>query len=674
MGGGGGGKDGGDGAETTAATTSTTTTGASIKAEGADHVATGTSPDQQPALHVIVLGSGGGPIESNVTAFLVRSLSTGWSKGSVVAVDAGVHLSAISRILEETQPARLGHCDEFPLPYTLTEGPFKDLEVPNATHTANAAHIHRSLIDTYLITHPHLDHISGFVVNTAGLPGSRPKRLAGLPSTIAAFKAHIFNNVIWPNLSDENNGAGLVTYMRLVEGGSPALGEGDGRGYLEICDGLAVKIWGVSHGHCIERHSHRGSGSVRHGSFDASTMGPMGVGMGLSSNPPVMSPRALARHNSVNSGLNPFLQREHDRMQGGGGSPVGTAALSGRKSSVSVAGAPGESVCVYDSSAYFIRDVSTGREILIFGDVEPDSLSLSPRNEKIWQEAAPKIANGKLTAIFIECSYDDSQPDDRLYGHLTPKYIAEEMSVLAREVDAARLEIHSEKHGVDDHRLLSRRKAATPTPHGGLNTTPSRSSSGNYPGRLTPKTSSHSEDPVSPKTVKPSIYIPPTRSGPATNNSNPNHAPSSISNDSARNSIDSAAWSAGGAMASVMSKQRSGSGSGSYFDSPHLATPTAELSLQDLADNTSTAGPATPLGMNNSGALPPPIMQTADKKPTHSELPLRGLKVVIIHVKDKLNDARKAGDVILEELLDHERELRLGCEYIISESGQDLYL
>ncbi|KAM7195690.1 cAMP phosphodiesterases class-II domain containing protein, partial [Rhypophila sp. PSN 637] len=579
-------------------------------------------------------GSGGGPIESNVTAFLVRSLSTGWSKGSVVAVDAGVHLSAISRILEKTQPARLGHCDEFPLPYTLTEGPFKDLEVPNATHTANAAHIHRSLIDTYLITHPHLDHISGFVVNTAGLPGSRPKRLAGLPSTIAAFKAHIFNNVIWPNLSDENNGAGLVTYMRLVEGGSPALGEGDGRGYLEICDGLAVKIWGVSHGHCIERHSHRGSGSVRHGSFDASTMGPMGVGMGLSSNPPVMSPRALAHHNSVNSGLNPFLQREHDRMQGGGGSQAGTAALSARKSSVSVAGATGESVCVYDSSAYFIRDVSTGREILIFGDVEPDSLSLSPRNEKIWQEAAPKIANGKLTAIFIECSYDDSQPDDRLYGHLTPKYIAEEMSVLAREVDAARLEMHSEKHGsaamernlssgyasdkkkrkrdsVDDQRLLSRRKAATPTPHGGLNTTASRSGSGNYHGRLTPKTSSHSEDPVSPKTVKPR-----------------------------------------GAMASVMSKQRSGSGSGSYFDSPHLATPTAELSLQDLADNTSTT----------------------DKKPTHSELPLRGLKVVIIHVKDKLNDARKAEDVILEELLDHERELRLGCEYIISESGQDLYL
>lgn len=55
-------------------------------------------------------------------------------------------------------------------------------------------------------------------------------------------------------------------------------------------------------------------------------------------------------------------------------------------------------------------------------------------------------------------------------------------------------------------------------------------------------------------------------------------------------------------------------------------------------------------------------------------LPLRGLKVVIIHVKDKLNDGPRAGDVILQELVEHERELRLGCEFLVSEAGQDLYL
>ena len=680
----------------------------------------------------------------------MRSLASGWSKGSVVAVDAGVHLGAIANILENTQPPSLGHTDDLSLPHRLATGPFAGLEVPHATASANAAHIHRSLIDTYLITHPHLDHIAGFVINTAGLPGSRPKRLAGLPSTIAAFKTHIFNNVIWPNLSDENNGAGLVTYMRLVEGGSPALGEGEGRGYLEICDGLSVKIWGVSHGHCIERHSHRGSGSsARHGSFDASSMGPMGVGMGLSSNP-LMSPRALAHHNSANTSLGSFLQQQQQqREQGGGGSQAGAPSGGGRASSISGGHSAGESVCVYDSSAYFIRDVATGREVLIFGDVEPDSISLSPRNQQIWQEAAPKIAAGKLAGIFIECSYDDSQSIDRLFGHLTPRFIAEEMTVLAAEVSAARLAMQQEKHvstpmdrsqstghgsdkkkrkrdSTDDQLLLSRRKAATPTPHGGMST-PSRSSTTSYPVHLTPNTTFFPEDPVSPKTVKPTSHVPPRRVGSGTTSTSTFSGHGSLHSDDLTNSTNSTST---GAMGSALNK----TGAGSYFDSPHLATPTAELTLHDLGD-LSAAGPATPLSLNNGGSLPPSIMQMPastfhhepspmsmpsimdaptevdgvlpaddydvsmglipqseveegesvgcnghhsvgemDKGKLVELLPLRGLKVVIIHVKDKLNDGPRAGDVILQELVEHERELRLGCEFLVSEAGQDLYL
>lgn len=118
----------------------------------------------------------------------MRSTSTNWQRGSLLAVDAGVHLSAILKILE-THPSlndSLG-------PVKIVDGPFAGLELPFASTSANAAHITRSLVDTYLITHPHLDHISGFVVNTASLSGSRPKRLAALPSTIEAFKNHIFN-------------------------------------------------------------------------------------------------------------------------------------------------------------------------------------------------------------------------------------------------------------------------------------------------------------------------------------------------------------------------------------------------------------------------------------------------------------------------------------------------
>jgi cAMP phosphodiesterase len=492
----------------------------------------------------------------------VRSLAAGWGKGSVVAVDAGVHLGAICRILEATQPQGLG--TELRLPHTLTSGPFAGLVVPNVSPSANAAHITRNLIDTYLITHPHLDHISGFVINTAGLPGTRPKRLAGLPSTISAFKTHIFNNVIWPNLSDENNGAGLVTYMRLVEGGSPAMGDGDGRGYLEISDGLSVKVYGVSHGHCIEKHSHRGSSSsqgtpvgTRYGSMDASSMVPQRISLLANSqhHPPNIVPGSNA----------PAISRVSSLLS---------------HSAISSQGDLRESVCVYDSSAYFLRDVVTGREVLIFGDVEPDSISLSPRNLQIWQEAAPKIAAGTLAAVFLECSYDDSQSVDRLYGHLKPVFIIEEMKTLAAEVEMARhaaaMDSRKRKRaGVDDNGVAGsgRKRATSRHPPVG------------------------NDEAVSPKTTKPPLT----------------------------------------------SQMSDGLGP---LDSPRISTPTAELSLKDIE--------------------PIPDISSVSHQ-------LKGLKVVIIHMKDKLADGPDVGENILSELLAYEAEAELGCEFVISSVGQSLY-
>ncbi|RCI14886.1 hypothetical protein L249_6578 [Ophiocordyceps polyrhachis-furcata BCC 54312] len=398
----------------------------------------------EDALQVIVLGSGGGPLESNITALLVRSVAQGWSKGSIVAVDAGVHLSAISRLVHEAFPSP----PPASLPYVVTDGPFAGLSLPYDTPTANAAHVTRTLVDTCLITHPHLDHFSGFVVNTAGLPGTRPKKLAGLPTTIQALKTHIFNNVIWPNLSDENNGAGLLTYIRLVDGGSPALGDGQDRGYLEVCDGLLVKTWSVSHGHCIEKHSHRGSTSStspRFGSHDS------------------QQPRNVRRPSMTPSRSSTLLSQV-------------TAAQATTTTTTTTTQFEPEKICVYDSSAYFIQDQDHRREVLIFGDVEPDSISLSPRNLAVWQEAAPKVASGVLAAIFIECSYDDSQSNDRLFGHLKPVFLVEELRTLAAEVEMARNSLS-----------LKKRK---------------RTSVGDVgPHRRPPPFSL--EDPVSPKSMKP---------------------------------------------------------------------------------------------------------------------------------------------------------------------------
>ena len=123
--------------------------------------------------------------------------------------------------------------------------------LPYKSAKANAAHILREIVGPVLVTHAHLDHISGFVLNTPILVASNgPKCLTALPSVIAAFKEHIFNEVMWPNLSDEDGGAGLITFQRLVEGGNPHMGRGEEKGYVRACEGLMTRCFAVSHGRC----------------------------------------------------------------------------------------------------------------------------------------------------------------------------------------------------------------------------------------------------------------------------------------------------------------------------------------------------------------------------------------------------------------------------------------
>ena len=365
---------------------------------------------------------------------MVRSTATNWAKGSVLAVDAGTHLAAIIRIFEEhlqyatstpvleppvnlrrtsssqnLKPAeypdkivevsgnRAGTSSELTendTSFTISTGPFTNFVVPFTSARANAAYFMRDMISTYLITHPHLDHISGFAINTASFQHtSRPKRIAALPSTIDAVKMHIFNDVIWPNMSDEDGGVGFVSYMRLVEGGNIQFGNGESRGYIEVCDGLAVKCWSVSHGQCMRKHRHHGGGSGNtHEAFDDI--------LSRRSSPHAMTPTSL----------------QHGQSHGHSG----------------------DMMHPIDSSAFFLRDDHSGHEILIFGDVEPDSLSLSPRTSQVWNDAASKIVACLLKGILIECSYDNSQSDETLFGHLAPRHLIAELRVLAEKVKTLR--------------------------------------------------------------------------------------------------------------------------------------------------------------------------------------------------------------------------------------------
>ncbi|KAJ5821075.1 3',5'-cyclic-nucleotide phosphodiesterase [Penicillium chrysogenum] len=488
---------------------------------------------EEPAFHVIVLGPTGGPREDSVTGILVRSTSTKWSSNSVVAVDAGTLLAGIIRLLERYIPE---YRDDQGM---MTSGPFQGLELPCSTAQANAAHVFREIIGAVLITHPHLDHISGLAINTPILEaGNGPKPVAALPSVLSALKNHMFNDVIWPNLSDEDGGAGLLTYQRLVEGGNPRFGRGDSRGYVRACNGLLTKCLSVSHGRCKQRY-HPESGMHHR------------VGSTVFSDHQLMLP---SRAISV------------DHTDGSFYSPARSPRLLPSNSKEPV-------MATVESSAFFLRDHHTGSEIIVFGDVEPDSVSMGTHNKRVWEAAAPKIATGKLRAIFIECSYNDSTDDSYLYGHMCPRHLVSELSVLANRVTEVRDATTGEK----------KRKREPPA-----------------------ETGSEQVSPRSKRTLSSSADKGRTPEPPAEPRSHPSES----------------------------------------FETP-------QIPRADIADTT---------GNPDSGTS------------VDTTLPLEGLRVYIIHIKENLTDGPHPRDQILRELQDHGEAAHLGCEFFIPNPLEGIWI
>lgn len=499
---------------------------------------------------------------------LVRSLATDWRKSSVVAIDAGVLMSAIERILsrdlkivrdEESNTDRS----------TITEGPFAGLVLPSLTSRANAAYIFREIISSVLITHPHLDHVSGLAMNTPAVEfQSGPKTVTALPSAIAALKNHVFNDITWPNLSDEDGGAGLITYQRLVDGGNMRLGRGEGKGYIKICEGLATKCIAVSHGTSKLRYNpetgkhHRAESTV----FAADSL-------------LLPSRRVSVDVSDIRSVFGPHL-RAH-------GSLSVPRTFSPARNSIGAAKDP--VVAAVESSAFFIRDETTGGEIIVFGDVEPDSISLEPRNTVVWDAAAPKIASGVLRAIFIECSYSDSVEDATLYGHLCPRHLIDELSALAAKVTNVR----NPQKKVSDSRKRKRR-ASDPSSR-----------------------TSQTDAPLSPKSLRPKDMF------------------ASESNS-------------------------------------RLATPKSTRGISG-SGVTCDASPGTKLSEFSKLDAEQMDIEKADP-PKQQSLPLEGLSVFIIHVKESLMDGVDPRKQILEELREGAKEARLGCEFYAPLSGETAFV
>ncbi|VVT50133.1 uncharacterized protein SAPINGB_P002617 [Magnusiomyces paraingens] len=199
-----------------------------------------TTLNNRHAFQVIILGSHGGPIDSKTSCYLVHSTSASWSKNSLLAIDAGALASGILDILTNqlliNQPfldpnLRALYTNLFASRLPLTpqiyarnglapeerQTPiFPPETMPFSKPIENTWYIINTLISTICVTHPHLDHIAGLVINSGNFSFESPKTVAGLPSTIDALASHIFNGIIWPNLTTEGvDPVGLFSMKRL---------------------------------------------------------------------------------------------------------------------------------------------------------------------------------------------------------------------------------------------------------------------------------------------------------------------------------------------------------------------------------------------------------------------------------------------------------------------------
>ncbi|MFZ5781387.1 MAG: MBL fold metallo-hydrolase [Pseudomonadota bacterium] len=81
-----------------------------------------------------------------------------------------------------------------------------------------------------------------------------------------------------------------------------------------------------------------------------------------------------------------------------------------------------------ESTAFLLE--SGEDSLACFGDTGPDAVEKATRLRAVWTALAEQVKQKRLKAIVIETSYTSDRPDNLLFGHLTPRWLMEELRVL----------------------------------------------------------------------------------------------------------------------------------------------------------------------------------------------------------------------------------------------------
>ncbi|PKB16808.1 MBL fold metallo-hydrolase [Flavobacterium sp. 5] len=242
---------------------------------------------QKKVFEVVPLGVKGGIDETNLSAYLVAPKNT----TDYICLDAGTINAGIEKA------------------------------IANNVFTVSSNEVLRKYIKGYLISHAHLDHVSGLIINS---PADSSKTVYATKTCMEMMKDHYFNGETWANFGDSGVGFQINKYhfQTLPFGEETKLTN----------TSMTVKAFPLSHG-------------------------------------------------------NPF-----------------------------------------ESTAFLIKNEENA--VLYLGDTGPDEIEKSNDLRILWQAVAPLIKEKQLRGIFIEVSFPNEQPDNALYGHLTPNHLMKELSKL----------------------------------------------------------------------------------------------------------------------------------------------------------------------------------------------------------------------------------------------------
>ncbi|HWV28594.1 MAG TPA: 3',5'-cyclic-nucleotide phosphodiesterase [Dyadobacter sp.] len=136
----------------------------------------------QSGFQVVPLGVKGGTMDGNLSAYMLAPAGS----DAYVCLDAGTVSNGIVT--------------------AIAKGAFN----------GNAETVLKKNIRGYLISHPHLDHISGMIINSVD---DTVKQVYAMAHCIDVMKAHYFNWQSWPNLANDGNAPALnkYRYQQLTE-------------------------------------------------------------------------------------------------------------------------------------------------------------------------------------------------------------------------------------------------------------------------------------------------------------------------------------------------------------------------------------------------------------------------------------------------------------------------